>query len=498
MKIKRELSFVRCTFSSFFATVLSMSGHTTHLGEVCKPFSYYCCIWIKCDEVDKFRHWSLYFSTPKTYTCQVTSLITAKISLHIIYGARQVTNFAWFNQKSNLNIVCCESISEIQMIKWARNLMPAITSLIFTLFQYWLLPDRRVMSSSLEPRQTGIVVLESASLIFLNVVSLVGNILICWAVFRNPHLRTTTNLYIVALAACDLGSAIFVMPFSTAVLITGEWFFGDIYCNIQGFFVVLNIYASPCLMTLTAFNRYVRIVKTNIYHKLFSMRKCKLWILAVYVVVAAYVLTQVFVGNQKIQFVPGYAVCSTTHLRETAKIIHYSIVIPAFVIGPILITSACYYKIFRAIRLHTKNIIPSLRSESTASLSISSRELKISISLFVVVIVFACCWIPLWILALLFRFQLVKTLNRHVTLFIMFLVFFSSTINPFIYAGMNGAFRSELRRICGCSHSSNQDSTSFNLRQAQCRRSEDGRKKNNKSLDTVEMSWERYWTERWN
>ena len=320
-----------------------------------------------------------------------------------------------------------------------------------------------VMSSSTEPRKTGIVVLESGSLIFLNVVSLVGNALICWAVYRNRHLRTTTNLFIVAIAACDLTSAIFVMPFTTAVLITGEWIFGDVYCNIQGFFTVLNIYASPCLMTLTAFNRYIRIVRSNNYQKLFSMRKCTLWIAGVYFVVAAYVLTQVFVKNQKIQFVAGYAVCSTTHLRETAKIIHYSIVIPAFVVCPILITAACYFRIFRTIRRHTKNVQPSLGSN--ASLGISSRELRISISLFVVVIVFAFCWIPLWVLALMFRFKLVGNLSRHVTLFIMSLVFVSSTVNPFIYAGMNGAFRNEFRHICKCQPPSKQESSSFHIRQ---------------------------------
>ncbi|KAL9962123.1 hypothetical protein ACROYT_G031198 [Oculina patagonica] len=326
------------------------------------------------------------------------------------------------------------------------------------------------MSSTLEGRETGVIVVEATSLILLNVVSLAGNSLICWAVYRNRSLRTTTNLYIIALAVSDLSSAIFVMPFSSGVLITGDWRYGSFYCNIQGFFVVLNIYVSPCLMALTAFNRYVRIVRTNIYHKLFSMRKCKLWIIAVWIVVITYVLTQVLVGNQAIRFVPPYAVCSTTHLKSTQKVVHYSIVIPAFVVAPIVITSVCYYKIFRAIKFHNKNVLPSLQSRnSTSTVSISSREIRTSISLFVVVIVFACCWIPLWVLALLFRFQLVESLPRNVTLLISFLVFFSSTINPFIYAGMNRSFRNEIRRIC--LPETKQETNSLHIRQG--RRTED-------------------------
>ena len=306
------------------------------------------------------------------------------------------------------------------------------------------------MSSSLGERENGIIVAEATSLIILNVVSLVGNFLICWTVYRSKSLRTTTNLYIVALAVGDLSSAIFVMPISSAVLITGDWRFSDFYCNIQGFFVVLNIYVSPCLMALTAFNRYVRIVRTNMYPKLFSMRKSKIWIIAVWCIAIAYILIQVFAGNQAIRFVPGYAVCSTTHLKETQKIVHYSIVISVFVVAPIVITSFCYYKIFRTIKLHNKNVMPSLQASSNnfSRVKISRRELKISMSLFVVVIVFAFCWIPLWILALLFRFKLVNSLPRNVALFVSFLVFFSSTINPFIYAGMNRSFRREIRHIC--------------------------------------------------
>lgn len=338
------------------------------------------------------------------------------------------------------------------------------------------------MSLALEGRQTGIIVAEATSLIFLNMVSLVGNFLICWTVYRNPSLRTTTNLYIVALAVSDLSSAIFVMPFSSGVLITGDWIYGNFYCNIQGFFVVLNIYVSPCLMALTAFNRYIRIVKTNIYNKLFSMRKCKIWILAVWLIVMVYIVSQVMVGNQAIRFVPPYAVCSTTHLKSIQKVVHYSIVIPAFVVAPIAITSACYYKIFRTVKLHNKNVLPSLqRRNSTSAPNISSRELRISISLFVVVIVFAFCWIPLWVLALLFRFQLVKSLPRNVTLLISFLVFFSSTINPFIYAGMNRSFRSEMRRVfLSCKQQPNP------LHPRQCRRTEDEEPKVS-SLNHVEL-----------
>ena len=43
-------------------------------------------------------------------------------------------------------------------------------------------------------------------LVTLNVLSLTGNLLVCIAVYQNARLRTTTNLYIIALAVSDLMS----------------------------------------------------------------------------------------------------------------------------------------------------------------------------------------------------------------------------------------------------------------------------------------------------
>ena len=58
---------------------------------------------------------------------------------------------------------------------------------------------------------------------------------------------------------------------------------------------------------------------------------------------------------------------------------------------------------------------------------ISDHEIKLSKSLFAVVFAFMICWVVC-----------------------MFLLYFSNTINPFIYAGMNPPFRREFRKILVC------------------------------------------------
>ena len=101
------------------------------------------------------------------------------------------------------------------------------------------------MADDLSSRSLFLTIVEVTSLIILNVLSLTGNTLVCISVYKNTRLRTTTNIYILALALSDLLSAVFVMPFGTGVLITSEWIFGGAVCQLHAFFSLFVIYISP-------------------------------------------------------------------------------------------------------------------------------------------------------------------------------------------------------------------------------------------------------------
>ena len=297
------------------------------------------------------------------------------------------------------------------------------------------------MADSLSSRSSFLITVEVTSLVILNVLSLAGNILVCMSVYKNVRLRTTTNLYIIALAATDLLSAVFVMPIGIGVLITGEWIFGEAICQLHAFCCLFVIYTSPVTMGLTAVNRYVRICKsTQQYDRFFSARKSLLLLAIVWFSVACYAAVPRLAGLQAYEFVPGYAQCSIAHLSEIGKMIHYSIVLICFFLTPLIATLLSYKRVAEVIRQHNIN----------ASSSISSHEIKISKSLFAVVFAFMICWIPFWIIVVLRRFKLVATMPRSVELLCMFLFYLSNAINPFIYAGMNPVFRKEFRNLLCC------------------------------------------------
>ena len=158
-------------------------------------------------------------------------------------------------------------------------------------------------------------------LVTLNVLSLTGNILVCIAVYKNTRLRTTTNLYIIALAVSDLMSAVFVMPFALGVLITGEWVYGQVICNFQAHMAMFMVYVSPVTMGLTAFNRYMRICKSEQqYKRIFSPWKSRALLACVWILVVCYSAVPKLAGLRDYAFIPGFALCGVVHVSESGKL----------------------------------------------------------------------------------------------------------------------------------------------------------------------------------
>ena len=157
-----------------------------------------------------------------------------------------------------------------------------------------------------------------------------GNILVCLSVYRNSSLRTTTNLYIIALAVTDLIAATLVMPPVTGVLITGRWPFGVTVCQIHGYFSLFVVYVSPLTMGLTALNRYIGICKSKQYNLYFSKKKSRILLGSAWTFVALYTLIPRLTGLQDFHFVPSYAACLNSHLSNFGKILHYIVVLVFF------------------------------------------------------------------------------------------------------------------------------------------------------------------------
>lgn len=86
-------------------------------------------------------------------------------------------------------------------------------------------------------RSTTTKAFESLILVFLILCALLGNLLVCYVVTRNSRLRTVSNMLVLNLAVSDVLMASLCMPLSLGVLIAGEWPYGNIVCDMHGFFI---------------------------------------------------------------------------------------------------------------------------------------------------------------------------------------------------------------------------------------------------------------------
>ena len=305
------------------------------------------------------------------------------------------------------------------------------------------------MDSELKQRSLALNILEPCILVTMTMVCLIGNCLTCIAVYRNERLRTSTNIYLISLAISDIINAAIVMPLTVGVLIIGEWPYGEAVCDFHAFFTLFSVYVSPTTMGLTAFNRYVRVAKPQHYPQIFTDARSKIYVAAVWLTVAGYVSIPKMAGWTEYGFFAGYAVCTTVQPTETMKTVHYSIVVCFFFLLPLGVASVSYFKVFKKIKHHNLNMASTAQAEDREN-RLTVKEIKVTKSLAIVVFAFALCWIPFWIIVVIQRFASDVVVPRNIQLLCPFLMFFSSTINPFIYAGMNPSFRAEFRRILLC------------------------------------------------
>ncbi|KAG7336318.1 hypothetical protein KOW79_001011 [Hemibagrus wyckioides] len=90
------------------------------------------------------------------------------------------------------------------------------------------------------------------------IISLLGNGLVLYILFKFEKINTVTNVFLINLVASDL---IFTLglPFQ-AVYHSSEWSFGQVGCKVMNGTYHLGFYSSVLFLTLLTFDRYLAVV----------------------------------------------------------------------------------------------------------------------------------------------------------------------------------------------------------------------------------------------
>nr|4S0V_A Chain A, Human Orexin receptor type 2 fusion protein to P. abysii Glycogen Synthase [synthetic construct] len=98
-----------------------------------------------------------------------------------------------------------------------------------------------------------------AGYIIVFVVALIGNVLVCVAVWKNHHMRTVTNYFIVNLSLADVLVTITCLPATLVVDITETWFFGQSLCKVIPYLQTVSVSVSVLTLSCIALDRWYAI-----------------------------------------------------------------------------------------------------------------------------------------------------------------------------------------------------------------------------------------------
>lgn len=295
-------------------------------------------------------------------------------------------------------------------------------------------------------RSSTLVALETSVCACFIIAALLGNFLVLWIVYKNRNLRTIPNQFVVSLALADILMAAICAPPCLSVLISGRRTFGDFVCQLQGFAIASLACVSLLTMTLVAINRYFLIVRPQQYQRIFTPKKTKIMIVAVWILSCCEPLPYLLSGH-RYQYHAGKVFCFQVLEVDIFTLLGY-----VYVVVPIFVLTSCYYTVFKMLREHQARIRSLRKSNNKSSTRrVSIEDINVTRTLFLTVCGFLICWIPISIVDFIGFAQGTWALSRQVYLMYTFLGQLSTTLNPFIYGVMNKTFRDEYKvMLCSC------------------------------------------------
>ena len=249
-------------------------------------------------------------------------------------------------------------------------------------------------------------------------------------------------MFVVAMAVSDILMSTCCMLFSVVTLFRGQWIFGQRFCR-QGFGMFTFGLASLHTMGIIAGSRYFCVVKPEKYIVLFRKQRTLMYIGVVWCVALIGSVPPFFFGHGGFEFQPGKAMCLYTFDTNIAYTVFIECV---YIATPLTIITICYAKVFYTVSRSNRVFS---QKNNPQQLRANVEEAKVTKTLAAVMVGFACCWLPVCIIDYIDAARGEPTLARQVYLTYGFLVYLSSTSNPFIYGATNKRFRREYKAILG-------------------------------------------------
>lgn len=283
------------------------------------------------------------------------------------------------------------------------------------------------------------------AIIFLT--SSIGNTMVISAVFRNKNMHSVTNFFIANLAISDVLMALFAVTLSPLYTFLGRWVFGEALCHLLPFIQAISVYISTLTLMAIAIERYYVIVHP--FKPRMKISSCYICLVCMWLLAAA--LTTPYGLYMRVIKYGDMHYCEEHWPQHIKHFFTITTAIIQFII-PFTAMTFCYVVVFIRLSSRAKSRLCNTKCSQKEEAD-RDRKKKVNRMLISMVLIFACCWLPLTLLNLLNDFipHVLPDDYCHVIFMTSHVVAMSSICyNPFLYAWLNENFRREFRSITPC------------------------------------------------
>ncbi|KAF7695341.1 adenosine receptor A1b [Silurus meridionalis] len=284
--------------------------------------------------------------------------------------------------------------------------------------------------------------------VLIAVSSVIGNVMVIWAVKINRSLRDTTFWFIVSLAVADIAVGALVIPLAITISIGLKTHFYS--CLLVACTVLVLTQSSILALLAIAFDRYLRVKIPTSYKRVVTSRRVGLAVVACWAVAFIVGMTPMLGWNKlhNLQEQNGslsrdlIITCQFENVISMEYMVYFNFF--GWVLPPLLLMLCIYTEIFYMIHKQLNKKVSTSHSDPN---KYYDKELKLAKSLALVLFLFAVSWLPLHILNCITLFCPTCE-NPILLLYIAILLTHgNSAVNPIIYAFHINKFRTAFQRI---------------------------------------------------
>ena len=289
----------------------------------------------------------------------------------------------------------------------------------------------------------------SASLVFITLLSLIGNSLILMTMILFKHMRTKTNIFIANLAFADLCVTVLCMPFTLTTVVTGDWVFSPEMCNVNAFFDSLCLVASIHSLMYIGIHKFFSLVKPLsriVTHRRMWLMIAVAWLSALSCAIGP------MVGWSENDYKNGTTQCGPKYPETFVERSHaYYVIVVGYLI-PIVVLIVLYSCIFRTVRQYSHR----LRMNSSMDIQdIFRQQIRIIGTLFLLVLSFLLLWTPYFVYIVMGMSMGFENVPLWLHLAGYWCGYTNSAVNPIIYAGRSKSFRNAIKDLFCCRTNNN-------------------------------------------